>query len=191
MCDYEQIAQIPHQKWVNERIACFFERIAHSLIISQKNERFAQKLIREFPTLRIALKLLPIWRICDFFHLLGANNNKRTEISATYTIHMVPYQFSNVHLINIYQYRYVFSKHNSKFCYMLQLDRLFSSHRFLRWKLSRAVIQLLWSIPPVILFTWGRVKRFRPLSRQHANSAELLVQIQAQWWVARIKTDAN
>ena len=41
-------AQVAHQKWANERIARYFERIAHSLIILSfcflaKNERFAEK----------------------------------------------------------------------------------------------------------------------------------------------------
>ena len=50
----EQIPQVARQKWASERIARFFERIAHSLIFSQKNEQFAQKTdeqIRKFPTL--------------------------------------------------------------------------------------------------------------------------------------------
>ena len=42
MSDRERIAQVAHQKWVNERIARFF---SESLIrkFLAKNERFAQK----------------------------------------------------------------------------------------------------------------------------------------------------
>ena len=36
MSDPERIAQVTHQKLANEQIARFFERIAHSLIFSQK-----------------------------------------------------------------------------------------------------------------------------------------------------------
>ena len=35
MSDHERIAKAAHQKWANERIAHYFERIAHSLIFSQ------------------------------------------------------------------------------------------------------------------------------------------------------------
>ena len=34
--DREQIAQVAHDTRVNERIACFFEQISHSLFCSQK-----------------------------------------------------------------------------------------------------------------------------------------------------------
>ena len=47
----EQIAQVAHQKWANERIARFFERIAHSLIFSQKKSNLLRKLMSEFPAL--------------------------------------------------------------------------------------------------------------------------------------------
>ena len=46
----EGISQVAHQKWVNEWIACFFELIAHWLIFSQKNERFAQKTDEQIPS---------------------------------------------------------------------------------------------------------------------------------------------
>ena len=36
MSDHERIAQVAHQKWANEWIASFFERIAHSLFFGQK-----------------------------------------------------------------------------------------------------------------------------------------------------------
>ena len=36
MSHNEWFAQVAHQKWTNEQIACFFERIAHSLIFLQK-----------------------------------------------------------------------------------------------------------------------------------------------------------
>ena len=36
MSEHERIAQVAHQKRANERIANFFERIAHSLIFGQK-----------------------------------------------------------------------------------------------------------------------------------------------------------
>ena len=46
MSDHEQIAQVAHQKWANRT---FFEQIAHSLIFSPKNERFAQKTGERIP----------------------------------------------------------------------------------------------------------------------------------------------
>ena len=36
MSDHERFAQVAHQKWANEWITHFFERIAHSLIFGQK-----------------------------------------------------------------------------------------------------------------------------------------------------------
>ena len=36
MSDCEQIAQVAHDKWVNEQITLFFEQIAHFLFHSQK-----------------------------------------------------------------------------------------------------------------------------------------------------------
>ena len=50
MTDHERIAQVAHQKWANEWIARFFERIAHALIFSQKNKRFAQKTDERIPS---------------------------------------------------------------------------------------------------------------------------------------------
>ena len=43
----EQIAQVDHQKWVNEWIAHFFKQIAHLLI-------FSQKTMSEFPALQLS-----------------------------------------------------------------------------------------------------------------------------------------
>ena len=54
MSDHEQIAQVAHQKWANEQIARFFERIAHSLTrILQKMIDSLRKLMSEFPALQI------------------------------------------------------------------------------------------------------------------------------------------
>ena len=50
MSDHERITQVAHQQWENERIAHFFKRIAHSLIFSQKTERFAQKTDERIPS---------------------------------------------------------------------------------------------------------------------------------------------
>ena len=51
MSDREQIAQVAHQKWANEWIAHFFERIAHSLIFGQKTSDLLRKPMSEFPAL--------------------------------------------------------------------------------------------------------------------------------------------
>ena len=50
----EPIAQVAHQKWANEWIACFYEQIAHSLIFSQKRSDSLRKLMSEFPALEKA-----------------------------------------------------------------------------------------------------------------------------------------
>ena len=47
----ELIAQVAHQKIVNERIASFFERVAHWLIFSQKTSDSLRKPMSEFPGL--------------------------------------------------------------------------------------------------------------------------------------------
>ena len=47
----EQIPQVAHQKWANEWIARFFERIAHSLIFGQKTSDLLGKPMSEFPAL--------------------------------------------------------------------------------------------------------------------------------------------
>ena len=47
----EQIAQVTHQKWANERIARFFERITHSLIFSKNTNDALRKPMSEFPAL--------------------------------------------------------------------------------------------------------------------------------------------
>ena len=54
MSDGERIAQVTHQKWGNEWIAQFFERIAHSLIFGQKMSDSLGKPMSEFPALRVA-----------------------------------------------------------------------------------------------------------------------------------------
>ena len=57
---FEQITQVAHHKWAtmidsltkNERIACFFEQITHSIIILKffaKNEQFTQKTDEQIP----------------------------------------------------------------------------------------------------------------------------------------------
>ena len=51
MSDCERIAQVAHQKWVNEWIAHFFERIAHSLIFGQKTSDSLGNQMSEFPAL--------------------------------------------------------------------------------------------------------------------------------------------
>ena len=51
MRDHERFAQVAHQKWANERITHFFERIAHSLIFSQKTNDSLRKPMSEFPSL--------------------------------------------------------------------------------------------------------------------------------------------
>ena len=54
MRNRERIAQVAHQKWVNEQIARFFEQIAHSLIFSQKRTTSLRKPMSEFPALHIS-----------------------------------------------------------------------------------------------------------------------------------------
>ena len=49
--DLERIAQVAHQKWANERIARFFEGIAHLLIFGQKMSDSLGKPMSEFPAL--------------------------------------------------------------------------------------------------------------------------------------------
>ena len=51
MSDCERIAHVAHQKWGNERIACFLEQIAHSLIFGQKTSDLHWKPMSEFPAL--------------------------------------------------------------------------------------------------------------------------------------------
>ena len=60
MSDHERFAQVAHQKWMNEWIACFFskwvnhsffEQIAHSLIFLQKTIKSPRKPMSEFPAL--------------------------------------------------------------------------------------------------------------------------------------------
>ncbi len=51
MSDCEQIAQVTHQKWANEWIARFFERIAHLLIFGQKTSDSLGKPMSEFQAL--------------------------------------------------------------------------------------------------------------------------------------------
>ena len=58
----ERIAQVAHQKWANERIARFFERIAHSLIFSQKTSDSLRKPKSEFPAL-LDMDPEPVFRI--------------------------------------------------------------------------------------------------------------------------------
>ena len=63
MSDRERIAQVAHQKWANEWIAHFFERIAHLLIFGQKSSDSLGKPMSEFPALipgdKIDLSTLP------------------------------------------------------------------------------------------------------------------------------------
>ena len=47
----EWIAQVTHQKWANEWIAQFFERIAQSLILGQKMSDSLRNQMSEFPAL--------------------------------------------------------------------------------------------------------------------------------------------
>ena len=47
----EQITQVAHQNWMKQRIAHFLERIAISLIFSQKMSDSLRKPMSEFPTL--------------------------------------------------------------------------------------------------------------------------------------------
>ena len=51
MSDREWIAQVAHQKWANEWIPHFFERITHSLIFGQKTSDSLGKPMSEFPAL--------------------------------------------------------------------------------------------------------------------------------------------
>ena len=52
--NHEQIVQAAHQKWPNEQITCFFERIAHLLIFLQKTSDSLRKPMSEFPALVIS-----------------------------------------------------------------------------------------------------------------------------------------
>ena len=52
MSDCEQIAQVAHQKWANEWIAHFFERIAHLLIFGQKTSDSLGNKMSKFPALK-------------------------------------------------------------------------------------------------------------------------------------------
>ena len=51
MSDHEAIAQVAHQKWANEWITRFFNRIAHSLIFGQKMSDLLGKPMSKFPAL--------------------------------------------------------------------------------------------------------------------------------------------
>ena len=51
LSERERNAQVAHQKWVTERIAHFFEWIAHSLTFWQKTSDSLRKQISEFPAL--------------------------------------------------------------------------------------------------------------------------------------------
>ena len=51
MSDHERFAQVVHQKWANEWIAHFFERIAHSLFFGLKTSNLLGKPMSEFPAL--------------------------------------------------------------------------------------------------------------------------------------------
>ena len=59
MRNRERIAQVAHQKWVNERIAHFFEQITHSLIFGQKSSDSLRKPMNEFPALMYSIKNEP------------------------------------------------------------------------------------------------------------------------------------
>ena len=52
MSGHERFAQFAHQKWANERINLFLERIAHSLIFLQKTSDSLVKPMSEFPALK-------------------------------------------------------------------------------------------------------------------------------------------
>ena len=56
--DRERIAQVAHQKWANEWITHFFERIAHSLIFGQKTSDSLGKPMSEFPALAKSIMFL-------------------------------------------------------------------------------------------------------------------------------------
>ena len=62
--NHEQIAQVAHQKWANEGIGRFFERIAHSLIFSQKTSNSLRKPMSEFPALQRTVQN------CQVLHLM-------------------------------------------------------------------------------------------------------------------------
>ena len=51
--DHEWIAQVAHQKWLNEQIARFFEQIAHSIIFLQKTSDSLRKWMNKFPALAV------------------------------------------------------------------------------------------------------------------------------------------
>ena len=51
MSDHEPFAQVAHRKWANGRTAHFFERIAPSLIFSQKTSDSLRKPMSEFTAL--------------------------------------------------------------------------------------------------------------------------------------------
>ena len=61
---YERIAQVAHQKWANEWIDHFFERIAHSLIFRQKTSNLLGKLMSEVPALKIIGAVWPSEEWC-------------------------------------------------------------------------------------------------------------------------------
>ena len=71
MSNRERIAQVAHKKWANERIAHFFERIAHLLILEQKTSDSLGKLMNEFPALvhiqTISFNILMFKYWCQFF----------------------------------------------------------------------------------------------------------------------------
>ena len=72
MTDHERIAQVAHQKWANEWIARFFERIAPVLIFSQKTSDSLRKLMSEFPVQRFVRRM---------FCLRGGRSNCNTVIN--------------------------------------------------------------------------------------------------------------
>ena len=64
MSNREIFAQVAHQKWANEQIAHFFERITHLPIFSQKNQQFTQKTDERIPN---PAKIIPdLWLSADF-----------------------------------------------------------------------------------------------------------------------------
>ena len=64
MSNREIFAQVAHQKWANEQIANFFERITHLPIFSQKNQQFTQKTDERIPN---PAKIIPVlWLSADF-----------------------------------------------------------------------------------------------------------------------------
>ena len=56
MSDREQIAQVAHHKRANERIAHFFERIAHSLTFWQKKSDSLRKQMSKFLALLLSVE---------------------------------------------------------------------------------------------------------------------------------------